>query len=191
MQQVQNRTFVEALGLDLNSSEPCTKRLVFTMTQIKLCMKLGLDRLFDNQEIMAGVALKKNVTFDKDEHKVSPLLSLIKASFKMVKMIEQQRESSSFFDILARHLVPKGMTKLKPKIRLMPHKSTAVSLLKMSKQESKVVQPHNALVAVSFKSDLAFAKTFLKIAKYNRTHEGVLLMFYEPFVLQLKARVKI
>jgi hypothetical protein len=54
-----------------------------------------------------------------------------------------------------------------------------------------VITKSNALVAVSFKNDAALATVFRKIMKYNRTHDNILLVFYEKFVNEFRARMQI
>ena len=139
---------------------------------------------------MADVALKKNVTFDVDEHRQSPLLSLIKASYKMVKLNEPHKlhTDKSGLQLLADHLVPPGLTilqaRLKPRKTKKRRNNTALS-------HAEGITNSNALVAVSFSSDAALAEVFRRIMMYNRKHDNILLVFYEPFMMQFRAKMMI
>jgi len=93
---------------------------------------------------------------------MSPLLSLIKASYKMVTLIEpnKQRRVESGIDLLANKLVPAGFTKLGARLKpRMLKRRRKPSVL----EESPTVTPANALVAVAFANDAMLAKVLRKI----------------------------
>jgi hypothetical protein len=49
-------------------------------------------------------------------------------------------------------------------------------------EDTSLITQNNALVAVAFANDAMLAKAFRKIIQYNRTHDNILLVFYEQFV---------
>ena len=109
----------------------------------------------------------------------------------MVRIIEQPKLASngkSAMEEFIRFLIPAGLSKLKP--RLKPR------MLKRNKKVGKLEDPNlitknNALVAVTLTNDAALATVFRKIMKFNRTHENILLVFYEKFVNEFRARIQI
>ena len=125
--------------------------------------------------------MKKNVAFDPEEHRLSPLLSLIKASYKMVKLVEpqKQRRLESGIDLLQNKLVPFGFTKLKARLKPRMLKRRRKQTIQ---EDTSLITQNNALVAVAFANDAMLAKAFRKIIQYNRTHDNILLVFYEQFV---------
>ena len=138
--------------------------------------------------MLQDVSLKKNVTFDVDEHRQSPLLSLLKASYKMVKLYEPKklRSDKSRLDLLTDHLVSPGLTilpaRLKPRRSKKKHTGNQVCTIEGGITNSV------ALVAVSFESDAVLAAVFRKIMQYNRQVDNILLVFYEPFMRQFCAK---
>lgn len=54
-----------------------------------------------------------------------------------------------------------------------------------------MITKNNALVAVSFANDAVLTTVFQKIMKYNRTHDNILIVFYEKFVNEFRARIQI
>ena len=53
------------------------------------------------------------------------------------------------------------------------------------------IDEETALIAVSFESDLKLAETFRAIMKYNRYHDDIILVFYEPFLHRFRAMQKL
>ncbi len=49
------------------------------------------------------------------------------------------------------------------------------------------IDEETALIAVTFESDQKLAETFRAIMKYNRYHDDIVLVFYEPFLCRFKA----
>ena len=103
-----------------------------------------------------------------------------------LRAIPELRDAAHFFVAAAKgekafskFLVPAGSSKLHPILK--------PRMLKRNKKVQQTidhndVNKNNALIAVTFENDAALAKVFRKIIKYNRTHDNILLVFFEKFV---------
>ena len=139
--------------------------------------------MFAQTEQLSTMVLKRDATFAIEEHRMSPLLSLIKVANRMVKILDlpsaKKEEHKSGIEIFSKFLVPAGLSKLHPILK--------PRMLKRNKKVQQTidhndVNKNNALIAVTFENDAALAKVFRKIIKYNRTHDNILLVFFEKFV---------
>ena len=53
------------------------------------------------------------------------------------------------------------------------------------------IDEETALIAVTFESDQKLSEVFRAIMKYNRYHDDIILVFYEPFLQAFRAREKL
>ena len=53
------------------------------------------------------------------------------------------------------------------------------------------IDDETALIAVSFENDSKLSQVLRAIMKYNRYHDDIILVFYEPFLRRFKASEKI
>ena len=53
------------------------------------------------------------------------------------------------------------------------------------------IDEETALIAVTFDNDKKLAEVFRAIMKYNRYHDDIVLVFYEPFLRRFKAQDKL
>jgi len=99
----------------------------------------------------------------------------------MVKLIEphKYRRLDSGIELLSNHLVPDDFTRLKARLkpRMLKRRRKHAT-----QEDANTITQNNALVAVAFANDAMLAKVFRKIIQYNRTHDNILLVFYEQFV---------
>lgn len=49
------------------------------------------------------------------------------------------------------------------------------------------IDDQTALISVTFENDTQFARVFRAIMKYNRFHDDIILVFYEPWLIKFRA----
>ena len=53
------------------------------------------------------------------------------------------------------------------------------------------IDSQTALVSVTFEDDAHLAKVFRAIMKYNRFHDDIILVFYEPWLIKFRAQERL
>ena len=53
------------------------------------------------------------------------------------------------------------------------------------------IDEETALICVTFENDTKLAEVFRAIMKYNRYHDDIILVFYEPWLVKFRAQEKL
>jgi len=79
---------------NLLDGKGASARLLFSRKQIHICEEIGITDYFVGMEQSNEYALRKDVKFEWEEHRDSPIMSMIMAANRMLDMVEHRQKHS-------------------------------------------------------------------------------------------------